>query len=179
MQALTWLYSALCDEVLSTLQHVALNARAAPPVYELPPARCDTPRHSSKDDRINFGRLNAALIQQELLGTPLLLASMHSRLIRRRRADGCCADSAKSPGSTAGCKAGSNRRGVLEQAWCCEQRSGLWQTAQPLSRDAATYLKTLPSKQALLSWCALLVRPVTLGILLLLMHSVVEAAGSR
>lgn len=38
---------------------------------------------------------------------------------------------------------------MLEQAWCCEQRFGLWQTAQPLSRGAATCLKTLPSKKAL------------------------------
>ena len=134
---LTWLYTALFDEVLSTLQHVAFNARTAAPIYQLPPPRSDTPRHSCGDDPINFGLLDATFIEQKLFSAPLLLASMHSmlsRLIRGRRAESCCADIA---GCTSGCRSGfqtgNSRRGVLEQAWCCGQRFGLWQTTQPLS----------------------------------------------
>lgn len=134
---LTWLYATLFDEVLCTLQHVTFNARAAAAVYQLPSPRSDAPRHSCSDDPINFGLLNATLIQQKLLSAPLLLASMHSmlsRLIRGRRAESCCADiAACMSGCRSGCEAGNSRRGVPEQAWYCGQRFGLWQRTQPLS----------------------------------------------
>lgn len=133
----TWLYAAFFDEVLSTLQHVALDAGAAAAIDKLPSPRSDTPGHSCCDDPIYFGLLNATLIEQKLLSTPLLLASMHSmlsRLIRGRRAESCCADIAGCrSGYRSGCEAGSRRRGVREQIWCCEQRFGLWQRTQPLS----------------------------------------------
>ena len=134
---LTCLYATFFDEVLSTLQHVALDARAAAAINKLPPPRRDTPGHSCSDDPIYLGLLNATLVEQKLLSTPLLLASTHSmlsRLIRGRRAESCCADIAECrPGCRSGCEAGSSRRGVLEQIGCCEQRCGLWQRTQPLS----------------------------------------------
>ena len=132
--ALTWLDATIMYKVFSTDQHVALNPRAPAPVYQLSATRRYTPRHSSPDHPIDFGLFYATLFEQELLSTPLLLVGMHDRL-RRRRIQSCHADIAST--------SANNRRRVLEQAGV--QRAGLCQKAQPLSFNAATCSKALPS----------------------------------